>query len=1123
MRSGCGGAVASPISTGSAARPHRRRVAQTAPHGCAPVTGAGRDVPLPPSESHRQVSYSSASQQPAPAPAAEARSVAEQQAQSGPSLRPASSARFQTGWRPAQRHVSASDAFSYPSASSAWAQASLAAASKEETRVASNQWAATHAHEFALPLQEDRDDEVGVEAAGAAVPDAFEEGDDSPTSSLPQRRLPSSRSAPRAPTSPSASNRRPASRSASKTVLGGGLSAVERKQRSEYIDEIAARQGVQEAQAALKRLQQQDDARKKERRAFLKRLKPYLERNARLVELEAEQERLDVEERRGWTAETLAAEGIMMRGLEGHWLRKTNGNNQKDDQHARGKIEAAAARSLSSFARIAVLQRPGKAKLGWTKLQQGDFVELREEQDGKEGRAVTNEDSEQPSSTTIPIIATIRFMSDYEIRLAFREPVPDLDLIACPSWRIDLAYNDTIEQRLQTSIKALAHDVHATRRAEKALSGTYLVNSLLAPSKAPSASTSTSTSFPPPLSQYIRQHCQSRPSPDLSHLTPTQQKAVNLMLEDHVSLVQGPPGTGKTSTIVAAISLLKQHYVVPHGILLTSHTNVAVDNLAQGCKDAGLKVVRAGPTARVREGLMDVTVEGLMAKHPAKGRLDDVDALRIATMKALQVNKRRDAGEESGASQSTGVARADTGHEADIASRWELYDADVLPSQEDDNAYMAALAAEDVGQLQKRLSRLIQRAFLIRRDMEADIFADADVVCCTALSAPLLQAVDFPIVFFDEATMATEPITIATMIKGCQQLSLIGDHKQLSPLIRSRPAQEEGLGGSLFERLMERGDVRSIMLDTQHRMHPDLAAFPGTEFYSGNLRNGSTTGNMAPLHVGFAEKRQNDGVKGSTGAVPNSSLAGQPSDGYLHFVHHEGRERISRGNKSLENMSEAEVVVRTIANLLARNPDLSGSDIGILTPYAGQKELLARALHIDNNSPLRRLLTRELEACGGPPAKARMREVGAIEVETIDGFEGREKRAIVFSLTRSNATGYWGFLNEYKRWNVALTRARNGLWIVGNLAMLEGRGHARDSSKSNDDPQKDGAAAAKSNAGVADTLSRVQGDLSAPPAFVASSDDASEHAGFIGRFAQHLHARGCIVNAKDVFARPAAK
>lgn len=872
-------------------------------------------------------------------------------------------------------------------------------------------------------------------------------------------------------------------RAAGKTILNGGMTQQDKQDRKNHIESIALRDGVLSAQAETKALKKLDAQRRQKRKMHLLTLQPYIERNMRLIDLEAEEERKTVEMQRSWSDSRLKLEGVMIQGLEGYWVQAST---------SLGSDEELAGYPKSNFApsqRTAVFHRPGKAKLGWTKIQKGDQLALRAEKLAKQKDKETAEDVDQENhSDEEGVIGTVRGINEFELRIAFREPPSSLDLLSSPAWRVDLAYNDTIEERLRASVEAVAHDVDATHRAGAELSGTHLVDVLLDHQAKKRKEDEVNQTTPVAIAEWIRQHRPNLPAPDLNHLTASQREAVELMLSERVSLIQGPPGTGKTSTIVAAIKVLKHHYEIPHPILLTSHTNVAVDNLAQGCKETGLNVVRAGPTARVRDAIMDITLEGRMEKHPSKGALDRTEAQRVSTVLELQKAQKFVHAQKQGKYERNSIYKSDG--DDDFADRF------YHPSSSDalvDDTKAPAYDADSILKLKQKLSRLIQRAYLIKRNIETDIFAEADVVCCTALSAPLIHAIDFPLVFFDEATMATEPITLATITKGCQQLSLIGDHKQLSPLIRSREAQAEGLGESLFERLMERGDLKSVMLDTQHRMHPSLAAFSGKEFYDGKLKDGAKTKKMTPLHSSFSKEKD-----------------GEVDNGFLTFVHHNGRESLAK-SKSLENEAEAQIVVSIVADLLAKNEDLHGSDIAILTPYAGQRQLIARSL-LDPNSSLRKLFTRQLELRGGQVARARVRELPRLEIETIDGFEGREKRAIVFSMVRNNAGRFWGFLTEHKRWNVALTRARNGMWIVGSMSMLEQRAPwedmatiARQASELVKGSEKGMDSEADEEDGIDDAINRI-----------TWKPQTGEHAGFITRFANHLRQNGCVINAKDV-------
>ncbi len=102
----------------------------------------------------------------------------------------------------------------------------------------------------------------------------------------------------------------------------------------------------------------------------------------------------------------------------------------------------------------------------------------------------------------------------------------------------------------------------------------------------------------------------------------------------------------------------------------------------------------------------------------------------------------------------------------------------------------------------------------------------------------ILERFSFEACLIDEATQATEPATIVPLTKGCRQVVLIGDQKQLPPTIISREADAAGLGTSLFERMLQRG-IRAFMLKVQYRMHPAIAAFPSKAFYKGELLSGT--------------------------------------------------------------------------------------------------------------------------------------------------------------------------------------------------------------------------------------------------------------------------------------------
>jgi len=264
---------------------------------------------------------------------------------------------------------------------------------------------------------------------------------------------------------------------------------------------------------------------------------------------------------------------------------------------------------------------------------------------------------------------------------------------------------------------------------------------------------------------------------------------------------------------------------------------------------------------------------------------------------------------------------------------------------------------------------------------------NAQVVCCTCIGSggDILDNMTFERVLVDEATQATEPAVLVPLTRGCRQLVLVGDHCQLPPTVLSTRAEEEGLGVPLFSRMVACG-VPPFMLDTQYRMHPGIAMFPSDLFYGGKLRNGVSPPERRPL-AGFPWPREEFPV-----AFVPVNQGVEMDDGVSKL-----------------NEAEAAAACDAVAALLAGG-QCGVSDIAVVTPYAAQARLIRR-------------MTRQLSRNAGPPF---------VEVSSTDGFQGREKEAVVFSAVRSNSYGTVGFVSDWRRVNVSFTRARRALIVIGN-------------------------------------------------------------------------------------------
>ena len=273
------------------------------------------------------------------------------------------------------------------------------------------------------------------------------------------------------------------------------------------------------------------------------------------------------------------------------------------------------------------------------------------------------------------------------------------------------------------------------------------------------------------------------------------------------------------------------------------------------------------------------------------------------------------------------------------------------------------------------------------RDLENriidDVLSGAEVLCTTNIGAGhfTLENRKFPIVLIDEATQASEPSSLVPIVKGARQVILVGDHKQLPPTVISRNAEEGGLNIPLFERLIENG-VPAHMLTTQYRMHSTIREFPSARFYDNRLEDGCKDSDRPPV-AGFLWPDWNKPVA---------------------FIPVHGSEIEDSTSSSKSNMDEAAMVVRIVNDLLTPG-DISAQDIGVISPYSGQVRLI------------RQLFDETIEG---------------LEIKSVDGYQGREKEIIVLSTVRSNESGTVGFLSNYRRLNVALTRAKRGLIVIGD-------------------------------------------------------------------------------------------
>ena len=510
------------------------------------------------------------------------------------------------------------------------------------------------------------------------------------------------------------------------------------------------------------------------------------------------------------------------------------------------------------------------------------------------------------------------------------------------------------------------------------------------------------------------------PDSDLATIVDTydvnlaQAKAVRSALDnDAFTLIQGPPGSGKTKTICALVGAMMTGFVnkqtagVPRlnsvharppatptakKILVCAPSNAAVDELVmrfkQGVKLTNgstekLNVVRLGRSEAINAQVKDVTLEELVNAKlnmvAPKNPSEDVHPVMMehkATSEALiELRNRMDS----------------------IRTKGEI------PSQTDENAFdglkrKKAALGNKIDLMREKQSTASRDAELNRKRIQQEILDCAHVLCATLSGSghEIFQGlnVEFETVIIDEAAQSIELSALIPLKYGCSKCILVGDPKQLPPTVLSREAAKFQYEQSLFAR-MENNHKKDVhLLDTQYRMHPEISLFPSRMFYDSRLKDG----------VGMAQLRARPWHHSSIFAP-------------YRFFDVQGMSESAPKGHSLVNTAELNIAMQLYDRLVTDVPKYNfKGKIGIITPYKGQ---------------LKELRYRFKQRYGESISSI-------IEFNTTDAFQGRESEIIIFSCVRASTRGI-GFLNDIRRMNVGLTRAKCSLWVLGNsMALRQG-------------------------------------------------------------------------------------
>lgn len=322
----------------------------------------------------------------------------------------------------------------------------------------------------------------------------------------------------------------------------------------------------------------------------------------------------------------------------------------------------------------------------------------------------------------------------------------------------------------------------------------------------------------------------------------------------------------------------------------------------------------------------------------------------------------------------------------------------------------------------QKMDRLKSRAAEIEIRINAELFGEARVIACTLVGSAhrLLEGMKFGTLFIDEAAQALEAACWIPM-RRASRVILAGDHCQLPPTVKSIAALRAGLGKTLMERIAENKPEVVTLLKIQYRMNDEIMRFSSDWFYGGKVESAPQIKYRSVLDYDHPitwidtsnEENQitiegEDAPEDSASASSAASAANLNSD--LNFKEQFVGESFGRINKA-----EAELTLLTLAEYFTKIGKQrvleERIDVGIISPYRAQVQYLKKLIKkYEFFKPYRRL----------------------ISVNTVDGFQGQERDVILISLVRSNDEGQIGFLKDLRRMNVAMTRARMKLIILGN-------------------------------------------------------------------------------------------
>ena len=451
-------------------------------------------------------------------------------------------------------------------------------------------------------------------------------------------------------------------------------------------------------------------------------------------------------------------------------------------------------------------------------------------------------------------------------------------------------------------------------------------------------------------------------------LNPTQERAVNEVL--WAKDVAIVHGPPGTGKTTTLVEAINETLMRESQVLVCAQSNMAVDWISEKLVDRGINVLRIGNPTRVNDKMLGFTYERRFESHPDYPQL-------WAIRKAIrELRKNRKKGSEN---------------------------------------------------YHQKMERLKSRAAEIEIRINSELFGEARVIACTLVGSAhrLLEGMKFGTLFIDEAAQALEAACWIPM-KRASRVILAGDHCQLPPTVKSIAALRAGLGKTLMERIAENKPEVVTLLKIQYRMNDEIMRFSSNWFYGGKVESAPQIKYRSVLDydhpitwIDTGEESEERRVKSEefNSSSDDASEESEEQENSSLFTHHSSlyKEQFVGESFGRINKAEAELTLLTLAEYFTKIGKLrvlsERIDVGIISPYRAQVQYLKKLIKkYEFFKPYRRL----------------------ISVNTVDGFQGQERDVILISLVRSNDEGQIGFLKDLRRMNVAMTRARMKLIILGN-------------------------------------------------------------------------------------------